>query len=61
MGGFIRFIKKQHFWLIVPLLILIMAAAWFLAASDQGAGKCGLPGCRADGHQSRGFHPQADR
>ena len=35
MGGFIRFIKKQHFWLIVPVLALLMGISWFLAASAE--------------------------
>lgn len=35
MSGFIRFIRKQHFWLIVPVLLLVMLATWFMAAGDQ--------------------------
>ena len=27
MGGFIKFIKKQHFWLIVPVLVIVMAVS----------------------------------
>ena len=35
MGGFIRFIKKQYFWLIVPVLLGVMIGTWYIAASDQ--------------------------
>jgi len=35
MGGFVRFVKKQHFWLITPVLLIVMAAAWFMAAGEQ--------------------------
>ena len=36
MSDFIRFIKKQHFWLIIPVLVIVMAAAWFMAAKRAG-------------------------
>ena len=35
MSGFIRFIKRQHFWLIIPLLVIIMAVAWLMASNGQ--------------------------
>lgn len=35
MGGFIRFIKKQHFWLIVPVLLIVMGVAWYMAKEEQ--------------------------
>ena len=34
MSGFMRFIKRQYFWLLVPVLVLVMAAAWFMATSE---------------------------
>lgn len=35
MSGFIRFIKRQHFWLIVPVLLIVMLGTWYMAASKQ--------------------------
>ena len=35
MGGFIRFIRRQHFWIVVPVILAVMIATWFMAASDQ--------------------------
>ena len=35
MSGFIRFIKKQHFWLIVPVLAILMGVSWYMAANQQ--------------------------
>ena len=35
MSGFIRFVKKQHFWLIVPVLVIIMGVSWLMAANEQ--------------------------
>ena len=33
MRSFIRFLRKQHFWLVVPVLLMLMLAAWFSASS----------------------------
>ena len=35
MSGFIRFIRKQHFWLIIPVLAIMMGVSWYMAANQQ--------------------------
>ena len=45
MRGFIRFLRKQHFWLIVPVLVILMIVGWYSASSqaidafEEGASK----------------------
>ena len=35
MRGLIRFIRRQHFWIVAPVILLVMIATWFLAAGEQ--------------------------